>query len=109
MLVSNPSDAMIRPIESADDLAEARLEAIGYIFHGALPDAAGKRAPTRAGGNLLHFARCSRLDKVPALQTFLWFSTIRVAKVHLDEAIGDAKWNWCKVCQREITQRILNE
>ena len=27
----------------------------------------------------------------------------------LDESIGNSRWKWCKVCEREITQKILNE
>ena len=51
----------IRTIESEDDLAETRLEAIGYVFHGTLLDPGGKRV--RAGANLLHFARCPKIDR----------------------------------------------
>lgn len=97
----------IRSIESSDDLAETRLEATGYVFHGTVPEANGKR--TRAGANLLHFARCPKLERAAEHEVKIWFQTIRVAKRHLDEQIGEARWKWCKVCEREITQRLLNE
>ena len=104
----------VRPLETADDLAETRLEAIGYVFHGAVPlDAGngnGKRpAAIKAGTNLLHFARCAKLEKAGDGESKIWFKTIAIAKAHLDEAVGPSRWKWCKVCEREITQKILNE
>ena len=98
----------VRTIETPDDLAETRLEAIGYVFHGTLPKPDSKRAP-KAGSNLLHFARCAKLDKVPEAEVKVWFRTIRAAKQHLDVQVGTEKWKWCKLCEREITQKILNE
>lgn len=97
----------IRTIESPDELAETRLEAIGFVFHGALAATDGKRA--KGGANLLHFARCPKLDRATEQEAKLWFRSIRVAKAHLDEAVGAGRWKWCKVCEKEITQRILNE
>jgi hypothetical protein len=97
----------ILTIETPDELAETRLEAIGYIFHGTVPDVDGKRG--RAGANTLHFARCAKLERASELETKLWFRTIRVAKQHLDQVVGADRWKWCKVCEREITQRLLNE
>jgi hypothetical protein len=99
----------IRPIETADDWVETRLEALGYIFHGAIPHPEGKRGGARAGSNLLHFARCPKLDKVGDHEARIWFRTISIAKQHLDETVGSDRWKWCKNCEREITQRILNE
>jgi hypothetical protein len=102
----------VRPLETADELAETRLEAIGYVFHGAvLLDApTGKRiAAVKAGTNLLHFARCAKLEKAGDGEAKIWFRTIAIAKTHLDEAVGPNRWKWCKVCEREITQKILNE
>ncbi len=102
----------VRPLENADELAETRLEAIGYVFHGAvLLDAGnGKRpAAIKAGTNLLHFARCAKLEKAGDGEAKIWFRTIAIAKTHLDEAVGPNRWKWCKVCEREITQKILNE
>lgn len=100
--------ASVRTIETDDDFAETRLEAVGYVFHGTLPTPGAKKAG-RAGSNLLHFARCGKLDKVPGTEAKLWFRTIRDAKKHLDQEVGVGKWKWCKVCEREITQKILNE
>jgi len=107
MLIKDQT-ASVRTIETPDDLAETRLEAIGYVFHGTIPKPDSKRAP-KAGSNLLHFARCAKLDKVPDAEAKFWFRSIRVAKQHLDGQVGAGKWKWCKVCEREITQKILNE
>jgi hypothetical protein len=106
MLTQSPLPSMAT-LETPDELAESRLEAIGYIFHGSVPNADGKRG--RAGSNTLHFARCGKLERVAAHETKLWFRTIRLAKQHLDEVIGAGRWKWCKTCEREITQRLLNE
>ena len=53
----------VRPLETLDDFSETRIEAIGFVFHGALPPAEGKRPAVKAGTNLLHFARCAKLEK----------------------------------------------
>lgn len=98
----------IRTLDTAHDLEETRLEAIGYVFHGVMADPATKKAP-KAGTNLLHFARCAKLEKAGETESKIWFRTIGIAKQHLDEAVGSARWKWCKVCEREITQKILNE
>ena len=103
------SSASVRPIENPDDFAETRLEAIGYVFHGAILKAEGKKPAVRAGSNLLHFARCVKLDKVLPTESKVWFRTIRLAVQHLDDQCGPGRWKWCKVCEREITQKILNE
>lgn len=109
MLTQNPSTP-VRTIENQEDLAETRLEARGFVFHGTVPDEgkAGK-GRVKAGSNLLHFARCSKLERVAESEHKVWFKSIRVAKAHLDEHVGAGRWNWCKLCQREITQRVLNE
>jgi hypothetical protein len=109
MLTQNPTSP-IRTIENQEDLAETRLEARGFVFHGTVPESgkAGNRR-AKAGSNLLHFARCSKLERVGDGEHKVWFKTIRVAKAHLDEHVGAGRWTWCKVCQREITQRVLNE
>jgi hypothetical protein len=99
----------VRPLETADDLDETRIEAIGFVFHGSAPSTNGKRQTIKAGSNLLHFARCAKLDKVNDGEIKFWFRTINIAKVHLDETIGSNRWKWCKICEREITQKILNE
>jgi hypothetical protein len=100
----------VRPIDTEDDFAETRLEAAGYIFHGVFSDPDAKKpARPKAGSNVLHFARCAKLDKVPTSDTKIWYRTIRVAKAHLDEHVGNGRWKWCKVCEREITQKFINE
>ena len=99
----------VRIVESIDDWDETRLEAIGYIFHGIVPEANAKRGAVKAGINLLHFARCGKLDKVGDGESRIWFRTIVLAKSHLDQAVGENRWKWCKICEREITQKILNE
>jgi hypothetical protein len=99
----------VRPLETDDDFAETRLEAIGFIFHGLIPEAGVKRGAVKNGTNLLHFARCAKLDKVGDAEAKIWFRSISLAKQHLDETVGTSRWKWCKICEREITQRILNE
>jgi hypothetical protein len=101
--------AGIRTIESEDDFEESRIEAIGYIFHGHLLDPDGKKTAVKAGTNVLHFARCAKLEKVGGNEKKIWFRTIRIAKVHLDQVVGEERWKWCKICEREITQRNINE
>lgn len=101
--------AAVRPLDSTDELDEARLEAIGFIFHGVIPQEDGKRKAVKAGTNLLHFARCAKLDKVGDAEAKIWFRSISIAKEHLDGTIGANRWKWCKICEREITQKILNE
>jgi hypothetical protein len=99
----------VRMIETPEDFAETRLEAIGYVFHGTIPQTEGKRTSVKAGSNQLHFARCGKLDKVSESEAKIWYRTVHAAKKHLDDTIGTARWKWCKVCEREITQKILNE
>ncbi len=96
-----------RAIESDDEMAETRLAAVGFVFHGMVPNAEGKRP--RGGANLLHFARCPKLDRVTQNESKFWFRSIRVAKAHLDKLVGVESWKWCKYCEREVTQRVLNE
>ena len=100
--------AGIHVIESLDDFAEARVEAVGFIFHGSIPVVKGK-GKVSSTTNLLHFARCARLEKIGDDETKIWFRSVRVAHKHLDEAVGDTRWKWCKYCEREITQRVLDE
>ncbi len=98
----------VRSLESIEDFSETRLEAIGFIFHGV--SAAGdKPLAMRSTSNLLHFARCTKLEKVPEAEGKIWFRSIKVALQHLDETPGKKRWKWCKLCEREITQRILDE
>jgi hypothetical protein len=99
----------IRKLEGPGEFAEARVEATGFIFHGTLADSNGKRPPSRSLSNLLHFARCIKLEKVGEGETKIWYRSIRLAQKHLDEVVGKRHWKWCKVCEREITQRIIDE
>ncbi len=102
------TSALVRQLESDEEFFETRLEAIGFIFHGTVAESNGK-ASSRSTSNLLHFARCAKLEKVGERETKIWFRSVRVAIKHLDELLGHPKWKWCKVCEREITQRILDE
>jgi len=108
MLTTSPKPLSVRTIETTEDFFETRLEAIGYIFHGKVPTADGKRV-SRGGANLLHFARCAKLDKAGDHETKIWYRTLKIAKEHLDTNVGTERWKWCKTCEREITQRIINE
>lgn len=101
--------AAVRILESPDEFFETRLEAIGFVFHGVVPETNGKPSPGRSSPNLLHFARCAKLDKVGDGETKIWFRSVKVALKHLDDLVGHSHWKWCKVCEREITQRILDE
>jgi hypothetical protein len=98
----------IRPLESSEDFGETRLEAIGFIFHGIVTVAKSK-VQASASTNLLHFARCPKLEKIGNGETKIWFRSVRIAHKHLDEILGAKRWRWCKVCEREITQRVLDE
>ena len=99
----------VRMLENSDEFSESRLEAIGFIFHGTVAEPNGKKNSARSPVNLLHFARCSKLEKVGETETKIWFRSIRVAVKYLEELVGRRQWKWCKVCEREITQRILDE
>ncbi|QDV36162.1 hypothetical protein [Tautonia plasticadhaerens] len=109
MPVDQSVESPVRVISDADDLAEARLEAAGFIFHGTVPEPEAPRKAVRATTNILHFARCPKIDRGQNDPDLLWFRTIRVAKRHLDEVVGGGRWKWCKHCQQEVTQRLLNE
>ncbi len=102
--------SVIRTIQSDDDFAETKLEAIGFIFHGAVPEPDKKlKGRARPTSNLLHFARCTKLERIPSSDDRIWFRSVRVATAHLDEHLGSGRWSWCKSCQREVTQKVLNE
>src|SRR5689334_4630066 len=96
MLIKDQA-ASVRRIETPDDFAETRLEAVGFVFHGTVPEGEGKRPAVKAGSNLLHFARCAKLERVGDGETKIWFRTIKAAKGHLDAAVGAGRWKWCKV------------
>jgi hypothetical protein len=99
----------IRNLESIEDFTESRLEAIGFIFHGTVKESNGKPHSMRSPSNLLHFARCVKLERAGENETKIWFRSVRVALAHLNQHVGRQQWKWCKVCEREITQRILDE
>src|SRR5262245_64912372 len=99
MLTKNQAAPSFRRIETPDDLAETRLEATGYVFHGTVPQEDGKRGAVRAGTNLLHFARCAKLEKAGPEQDKIWFRTINIAKQQLDTLVGANRWKWCKGCE----------
>ncbi|MFI5457973.1 MAG: hypothetical protein ACHRXM_21240 [Isosphaerales bacterium] len=109
MPLQQKSPAAVRSLESTEEFVETRLEAVGFIFHGTVTEANGKPHSVRSPSNLLHFARCPKLEKVGDNETKIWFRSVRVALKHLDELIGHHRWKWCKVCEREITQRILDQ
>lgn len=109
MLMKGHVAPSVRTIDSVEDFEETRLEAVGYIFHGTVPAADGKRGNVKAGTNLLHFARCGKLEKAAAHEHKIWFRTLGIAKQHLDGVVGQNRWRWCKACEREITQKIINE
>src|SRR5580658_11065022 len=89
--------AALRTLDTPDDLDEMRLGAVGYVFHGNLPVEGAKKVATKAGTNLLHFARCAKLEKAGETEAKIWFRTISIAKSHLDETVGTNRWKWCKV------------
>ena len=99
----------VRALESSEEFSETRLEAIGFIFHGTVPESNGKPRNGACAAQSLHFARCSKLERVGENETKIWFKSVRVAIEHLDGLIGTKRWKWCKICEREITQRILDE
>ncbi len=119
---------MHRILTTEIEFAEARLEAEGYIFHGRLgrakskaqakttndsdanakPNANTGSTGSRATSNQVHFPHCAKLERVPEEQTKIWFPTIRAAKEYLDVHAGTRRWKWCKICQAQITQRILD-
>ena len=100
--------AGVRNLENPEEFSETRVEAIGFIFHGTLADSNGKRPSARSPSNLLHFARCAKLEKVGDGETEIWFR--HPAGDQASRRDRRARhWKWCKVCEREITQRILDE
>ena len=69
----------VRNLESIEDFCETRLEAIGFIFHGTVKESNGKPHSLRAPANLLHFARCVKLERANENETKIWFQSVRVA------------------------------
>jgi hypothetical protein len=72
-------------------------------------NAAKSKGQNSSGANLLHFARCPKLERISDHETKIWFRSVRVAHKHLDEHVGAQRWKWCKNCERAITQRVLDE
>ena len=104
-MLSTQEDQAIRELNSQADFDDARDESVGYIFHG---NAAKRRRTVGKNTNLLHFARCNKLEKMAADQPHkVWFGTIRVAREHLNESVGQEGWKWCKQCESEVTQKLL--
>ncbi|MFM1802425.1 MAG: hypothetical protein RJA81_1777 [Planctomycetota bacterium] len=106
-MISAQEESMIRDLASQEDFEDAVYESVGYIFHGI--EIKGRKVPGK-NSNLLHFAHCNKLEKLSSEQPIkFWFSRIRTAREHLDEAMGSKNWKWCKQCESEITQRLLEQ
>ena len=90
---------------------ETRLEARGFVFHGTVPEPGKVGQGHEAGSNVLHFARCTKLEHVTESDNKLWFQTIRVAKSH-PTSMSASACNWCKICSADHPsaglQRSLN-
>jgi hypothetical protein len=98
----------VRPLESDEEFSETRIEAVGFIFHGIVHIAKSKGQPS-GNSNLLHFARCAKLERIGDNETKIWFRSVKIAHKHLDELVGSKRWKWCKLCEKEITQRVLDD
>lgn len=97
----------VRALESKSELENAQEDGQGYIYHGS-EKPPRKAAPKNA--NLLHFAHCNKLNKIAEGQTrILWFERIRAASEHLNDTVGQDRWKWCKQCEAEVTQKLLEQ
>jgi len=97
----------VRELGSKSELESARDDGHGYIYHGT-DKPVRKTAPKNA--NLLHFAHCNKIEKLAEGQPrIIWFDRIRVASEHLNENVGQDKWKWCKQCESEVTQKLLEQ
>lgn len=97
----------VRELATKSELEDAKDDGEGYIYHGT-EKPLRKTVPKNA--NLLHFAHCNKLNKVAEDQTrIIWFDRIRVASVHLNEVVGQDRWKWCKQCEAEVTQKLLEQ
>lgn len=106
-MLSTQDDQAVRELNSQADFEDARDESVGYIFHG---NAAKVKRAVGKNVNLLHFATCNKLVKLSADQPHkVWFDKIRTARAHLDESVGSESWKWCKQCESEVTQRLLEQ
>ena len=99
----------VRALESSEEFSETRLEAIGFIFHGTVTESNGKPHNARSPSNLLHFARCSKLEKVGENETKIWFKSVRVAIEHLDGLIGTNAGNGARSAnERSLSESLTN-
>ena len=106
-MLSAQDEHTVRDLDSQSDFEDAVYESIGYIFHGI--EIKGRKSPGK-NSNLLHFARCNKLEKLAAEQPKkVWYNTIRSAREHLDESVGSNNWKWCKQCEAEVTQKLLEQ
>ena len=99
----------VRALESSEEFSETRLEAIGFIFHGAVPESNGKprnaRTPLESAAlRSMQQAGKSRRERNKDLVQ-VGPGRYRASR-RLDR---NQRWKWCKICEREITQRILDE
>lgn len=104
MLTAQDSQA-VRELGSKSELESARDEGSGYIYHGTAKPP--RKAPAK-NANLLHFAHCNKLNRIAEGQTrVLWFDRIKSASEHLNGTVGQDRWKWCKQCESEVTQKLL--
>lgn len=104
-MITAQAEETVKEIQSPGAFDDVRDECIGYVFHGI--EMKGRKAPGK-NSNLLHFAHCNKLEKLATDQPRkVWFRTIRVAREHLDTSIGQQNWKWCKQCESEVTQKLL--
>ena len=101
--------AGVRNLENPGEFSEARVEAIGYIFHGTLADSNGKRPTARSQSNLLHFARCAKLEKAGDGESRIWFRASGWRRSTSTRWSGSATGSGARSATAEITQRILDE
>jgi|GEM_PF-779376 len=106
MLTAQDSQA-VRELGSKSELDDAKDDGNGYIYHGS--EKPPRKAPPK-NANLLHFAHCNKLNKIADGQTrILWFDRIRIASEHLNDTVDLDRWKWCKQCESEVTQKLLEQ
>ena len=79
------------------------------IHFSRYPHSCQEQGPTLEHHQSSPLARCPKLEKIGDGETKIWFKSVRIAHKHLDETVGAKRWRWCKLCEREITQRVLDE
>ena len=67
------------------------------------PSAASRRR------NLLHFARCAKLDKATDTEAKFWYRSIKIAKDHLDQHVGETALEVVQDLRTRDHPEILNE